>query len=171
LRVYLINPFKYVSYGYVKMSRAALIIISASIIIALVIPLATYLLYPEEVQFMEDVVERVFSEHTPYIHESPKFVKGITIVTLRKNPFSGRGYVTVDPVRGVTFIYDGVPVNVIMGRSYVDNSTGRIVSGDMLIHLISNSSGVRGYLIETPRGRVLVLVEVVVDGRRFVLWR
>jgi len=155
------------------MDRAVLALVAISMAIAISIPLAIYLLYPEEASALEDVIEYISNESSPYIRESPRFVKGVAIAVFGRNVFGGRGYIAVDRMNRIVFRYDETSIDVVIGRSYIDISTGRVIGRDMLIHILSsgNNISVKGYVVETPRGRVLVPIEIVVNGHIYVVSR
>ncbi len=161
-------------YLVAKMDRSLLIVTSLSIIIAIVIPLAVYALYPEEVSSIEDVViEHISKEGSPYIRESPRFMRSITLIILKKRYFEGRGHMVMGHNGKPMFNYNDTITGIALGYRYVEISTGRVVSGYQLINLIKNvdSISVKGYIVEMPRGRILIPIEIVVDDHRYVLLR
>jgi len=150
-----------------------LAVVALSIAIAVIIPVLVHTLYPEQIVGAENVIEHVYNDTWPQISEAPGFVKGVIATGFKHHMFRGSGVVAVNRHNKLCFAYDDSAIEVIILKKYIDTSTGRVVDANILLQKLRSESSVNisGYLVETPRGRVLVLVEVVVNGTRYVATR
>jgi len=150
-----------------------LAVVALSIAIAVIVPILVHMLYPEQVVGAENVIEHVYNDTWPQISEAPGFVKGVVATGFRYHLFRGSGIVAVNKHNRLYFTYDNSSIETIILDKYIDASTGRVVDANILLQKLRSGSSVNisGYLVETPRGRVLVLVEVDVDESRYIATR
>ncbi|MEM2004731.1 MAG: hypothetical protein QW705_01305 [Zestosphaera sp.] len=151
------------------MNRGLIAMLIAAIATAISWPLIVYCLY----SVPPETAEAIMSVNSvPVPGRPPGFVSGVGgFVTLREVGFRARGLLRLmNHYMGLIEQDkdDGVMLALFMPR-YVSTDTWTEVSGEDLAKLASNGSAVvlKGDVFASPRGFVLVVVEVTVGGRIF----
>lgn len=150
------------------MRKKVLAALALALAVSISWPLAIYLTYSIPSESAEAIVEvsDVIMPGRP-----PGFVGGVgSLVTLKESGFRASGVFTlVNRHVGVFRLKEGGAMLVLFMPSYRDVDSGSELSGEELAGVVnSTTASLNGYLFISRRGTVLVPVEVVVDGRRYV---
>lgn len=152
------------------MTNKSLVVIALAVLTAIAIPVVLYLTYPvDEGDVVEHVMERVYGRPPQRL---PRFVPGVVGYTLpvdRRSKFKGtlitRGREPLIAIAGG----DGLVPVIFLPKYRCINNGVLAVPGDAIINKFGNKTvDIVGYLFRTPRGPVVIPVEVGFNSTRCI---
>lgn len=154
--------------------KSLIIIIGLITFVAIFIPIVLYLTYPvEERDVIEHIVEKVYGDSP---RQLPKFVPGVVgYVSPASREFRCRGTLVLKD-KELKFILtdkgEYLPVMFLLEYRCVNDGTFIVLSSEAIAKNSNNKSiSLVGYFFRTPRGPVVVPIEVNFDGIRCVYLR
>ncbi|GEM_PF-1800482 len=158
-----------------NMLKKSLIMVLCSVtLVAIATPIMLYLTYPvEEEEVIEHIIEKVYGNPP---RELPRFIPGVVgYASPIDRRFRYRGTLILRDKESkfiVTDKGDYLHVTFLLEYRCINDSTSTVLSSETIVKNSCNKSvSLVGYFFRTPRGPVIVPIEVSFNGIRCIYLR
>jgi len=132
------------------------------------IPLYVYLTYPDVGLAEESLLEGFVTPQLPF--KPPRFLVGSIIHGSKREVFLVRPTIERQDGRMLLVLSNKVKCPLLFADAYVDAASGEVAFQQQAASLtVGKASAIRVAVFETPRGVFSVVLEVHVNGRRYVI--